>query len=562
MNLKILIAMIKFSNLPKKRVPTLIFLLLLQFSVTTILFSQSQANISVGSALFLTKEEYNKLPRPNWDTLEKESKSKTIFLVNTSSTKILFNPPIGSQGHQNSCVGWATSTALGILNYQKYYCWEIAQRSPSYIYNQVKILNCTSGAALIDGINLIINQGSSSMRLMPYDINNCSILPNSEQIYDASKNKAYSHFVLDKWDVSGIKNAIDLGDPVVVGFFCNQSFNDMWYKGKGIWKVNYGDPIAGHAACIIGYDDIQKMFKVQNSMGLEAGDKGYFWVTYDLVKDSCFEELYILSGINSKNSETISGPAIVCFSDATFTLENPPLGCTISWDNSPNLRLLSASGNKAVFSAVSKETNDQGWVKAIINSCSFTIPKRDVWVGIPQLTNQMVDGNSYYPGMQICPGSHLLSIDPKGSNTVATNWTVPTGIQYTKGINSLNFNLPTSTSRVIISGTSNNMCDNNSNFSFDLFNININNSDSIKMTLYPNPASDNVTITILESPSNNEPIVYSINIYDRQSILLSSMTRSGQSFNIPLVNMRDGTYIIEVSAGSHYYHQQLIVKHN
>ncbi len=103
------------------------------------------------------------------------------------------------------------------------------------------------------------------------------------------------------------------------------------------------------------------------------------------------------------------------------------------------------------------------------------------------------------------------------------------------------------------------------------------------MTLYPNPASDNVTVTMTEyvpsaeysdtagfvSETMNdtytesvEAITYTIRIYNNQSALLSTFTRSGGSINIPLVNMKDGAYIIEVSDEKKYYRQQLIVKHN
>jgi hypothetical protein len=104
------------------------------------------------------------------------------------------------------------------------------------------------------------------------------------------------------------------------------------------------------------------------------------------------------------------------------------------------------------------------------------------------------------------------------------------------------------------------------------------------MTLFPNPASDNVTITMTENiPSTEycdttgfiiepvtdidtyaesvEPPTFTIRIYNSQSELLYTCKRSGNSFNIPLVNMKDGAYIIEVSDGESFYRQQLIIKH-
>jgi hypothetical protein len=98
------------------------------------------------------------------------------------------------------------------------------------------------------------------------------------------------------------------------------------------------------------------------------------------------------------------------------------------------------------------------------------------------------------------------------------------------------------------------------------------------LSLYPNPASDNVTLTIKENPllilndsvsvdpgasqpSIEESTNYTIRIFNNQSTLLFSAKRSGNTFNIPLNNMKDGTYIIEVSNGKTSYTQQLIVKH-
>ena len=100
------------------------------------------------------------------------------------------------------------------------------------------------------------------------------------------------------------------------------------------------------------------------------------------------------------------------------------------------------------------------------------------------------------------------------------------------------------------------------------------------MTVNPNPASDHVTITMIDnaplveysdSSINNTtitdakavgPTIYTIHIYNSQSVLISTVTRTGKSFDIPLINMRDGTYIIEVSDGKNSYRRQLIVKHN
>jgi hypothetical protein len=95
-------------------------------------------------------------------------------------------------------------------------------------------------------------------------------------------------------------------------------------------------------------------------------------------------------------------------------------------------------------------------------------------------------------------------------------------------------------------------------------------------TIYPNPASDNITITMIDNslsntdttfvnqniPNANIPTNFTIKIYNSQSALISSVKRNGMNFSVPLTNMRDGTYIVEVSDGKTSTTQTLIVKHN
>ena len=83
----------------------------------------------------------------------------------------------------------------------------------------------------------------------------------------------------------------------------------------------------------------------------------------------------------------------------------------------------------------------------------------------------------------------------------------------------------------------------------------------------PNPISTMSTDSELTSEStnnviDNKQINFTIKIYNSQSMLLSTFTRSGSIFSIPLTNLRDGVYVIEVSDGINNSRQQFIVKNN
>ena len=280
---------------------------------------------------------------------------------------------------------------------------------------------------------------------------------------------------------------------------------------------------------------------------------------------------------------TISGPTLVCTSNTTFTLHNTPPGDTVNWTKSSNLQYVSGQGTDNYTVKAYSSASGNGWVQATIylSGCgSVTLPRYSVWAGTPQITNKKVDGGYYYPGMQICPGNHYLNVTPVGGDAGTATWTVPWGITYFVGINELDFTFPFSASGVSITARSTNSCGTGSNGSFYLTRKTWGCSGYYAMTVNPNPASDHVTITMIDnaplveysdSSINNTtitdakavgPTIYTIRIYNSQSVLISTVTRTGKSFDIPLINMRDGTYIIEVSDGKNSYRRQLIVKHN
>jgi hypothetical protein len=115
-------------------------------------------------ALFLSDAEYANLPRPNWNVLRQNAPNSlsTISTPITSKIVMLNTPPIGDQGSEGSCVGWAVGySALGILMYPQYNNWNSARRSPNYVYNQIKgTSNCLSGSLPKDALNLVCSQGT------------------------------------------------------------------------------------------------------------------------------------------------------------------------------------------------------------------------------------------------------------------------------------------------------------------------------------------------------------------------------------------------------------------
>lgn len=386
--------------------------------------------------------DYNNLPKADFQLLKTFSSSQ--ITTRTSSTIVMLNSPtVGNQGSQGSCVGWALGySAMGILTYPKTLCWNNALRSPSYVYNQIKAnSNCGSGAYMTTGLNLVKNNGDCSWNLMPYNANDCSSLPNVTQNNDAAQNKAINWVALNRNNSNGIKDALDLGFPIVVGFNVTTAFDSMWANG-GNWTTNSGTSRGGHAVCIVGYDETKQMFKVQNQWG-NGGTDGYFWVTYNLVNNNCFSEVYIVYGGTPALNPEING--VTCLDTSTsntssnYTIGNLPTnGVSVTWSATPSNAVIINTPN-SIQTTLTKSSGGAFTLKATLNStCSGFVSSsitKNLSYPIAAPTNITATPNSYGYNINCSPpGYYKMDYVDLVTNSTGTTY-VSTGSYSTSGGN-------------------------------------------------------------------------------------------------------------------------------
>ncbi len=277
-------------------------------------------------------KEYALVPRVVLVDLYDDTLPNTI-LHNYGDTIVeLVSPPAGDQGIQGSCNAWALGYGCaGIQAYSAFQDWSKALRSPSFLFNQGKI-NCDS--SLMSSIASLLHfQGVCSYQNMPYDEEDCSTQPNSAQKFEASLNKSIYTRLNSNIDTSEYKQVLRAGYPICVITRYVLDFERMWFLEDGIWDYINQNPSEkeGHTTCIVGYNDHIKKFKVLNSWGNEeGGDNGFYWVTYNLVNNGCFEEAYVLQPECNEELPIIEGPDEMC-SSAQYAVHNIPEGATISW---------------------------------------------------------------------------------------------------------------------------------------------------------------------------------------------------------------------------------------
>ena len=91
-------------------------------------------------------------------------------------------------------------------------------------------------------------------------------------------------------------------------------------------------------------------------------------------------------------------------------------------------------------------------------------------------------------------------------------------------------------------------------------------------SISPNPASESIKITITNSKIVRDPVImltdnpddgtaYNIRIMTSSGLVISTVKRTGTTFSIPVNNLKDGTYLVELSDGKTVYRKQLIISH-
>ena len=209
-------------------------------------------------------------------------------------------PPIGYQGKQASCVGWAL--AYYYRSYQEGV--ENSTRpssnsqifSPAYVYNQRSTADCSrdTGMSLLSGLQIAVNQGIATLATMPYKSSDTCTQPSEAAQLEASYYRAasYTNVFLGAGTASLalVKQYLATGTPVLLGVPVYDSFYKASPANPVIGLPDAGAVMrGGHAVTLVGYDDARGVFKFVNSWGSWWGESGYGYLTYEYVQQKAWE---------------------------------------------------------------------------------------------------------------------------------------------------------------------------------------------------------------------------------------------------------------------------------
>jgi hypothetical protein len=218
------------------------------------------------------------------------------------STSVYF-PPIGDQVSNGACTSWAFGYyAFGYMLAKQQDWRDTSAGNPehlvsvNFIFN--KITSTTyfggdTGSSFNANTQFLLNWGAASMASVPYSYKDIKSWGNETAMDEAGNYKITGSTLIrySSSTVQEIKNKINNYTPVV--FAMNANVFQTYYKDGGhvVSAYEYDFTTTNHAQTIIGYDDNVTddnefgAFKVANSWGEGFGEDGFYWITYDCIRE-------------------------------------------------------------------------------------------------------------------------------------------------------------------------------------------------------------------------------------------------------------------------------------
>ena len=208
--------------------------------------------------------------------------------------------PVRDQGHLGSCTAFAIGVGLREFLMNKASA-TFVQMSPLWLYlkERKKEYTCLwdSGAQPRDGLKVLQQTGCAPEADWPYDVSKFRNSPPAIADEDAKNYKIASYHSLTTLD--DVKTCLASGYGVVLGFTVYSSFESDVVATTGVMPVPASDEqvMGGHAVFAVGYKDDPSVsgggfLIVKNSWGDGWGDKGYFYMPYEIVLNGMASEFW------------------------------------------------------------------------------------------------------------------------------------------------------------------------------------------------------------------------------------------------------------------------------
>jgi C1A family cysteine protease len=201
-------------------------------------------------------------------------------------------PPVYDQGHLGACTAFACAKGMR-ETLQRQNNERVVPLSALFEYYETRanmpvvgwiMKHLDSGGTITEAVKVLATEGAAPEEAFPYDITKFKVKPPAAAYKAAPEFKLHSSTQLASLD--DIKTTLAKGRTVAFGFRVYDSFRHVGADGMMPVPGPTEKLLGGHAVLAVGYDDTKKALIVRNSWSAAWGDKGYFYMPYEVAANS------------------------------------------------------------------------------------------------------------------------------------------------------------------------------------------------------------------------------------------------------------------------------------
>ena len=261
----------------------------------------------------------------------------------------------------------------------------------------------------------------------------------------------------------------------------------------------------------------------------------------------------------------VSGPTVVCTSNATFSVPYIAPGIPVTWSVTPTnlFTTSSGTGSTAILNAASSTSFGNAQITfTILNACGTPITLHDdFWVGKPYLSSLTVDGAGVPISCDLgfyetfTGGNHVLTATFFGGSTSPSFLLNSFGSPYVYGGSSgSNFNFNVNSKHInefefTISSSLSNPCGSTTTCTYFT-------NWATFTSPYPNPSNDELSLQLEAAGESKQVSIFNSN---QEKVFESGTTEKELVINTAF--MPDGYYIVKIMRGSKISTHRLQIKH-
>ena len=261
-----------------RRGGTLAFVLVLLFPGPGGCLSPEQAQQSSGAADPGQWELQQWGIAPEWSEPEEQVPFVLAGLPSDAPERFVLPGMLapGDQLGQASGTAWAVGYAATTYLFRTKRNQHDYECAPAFIYNQLNE-RADRGIEIIEAAELVKRMGCPRENLMPYQAADYVSRPTAAALADAREHRIRGYGRVDFVDLNQIRAHLLQGSVVIVTLRISENFIGL---RENVWENPAGRQRGRHTLAVIGYDNAQGAFIVQNSAGGRWGSYGRAAIPY------------------------------------------------------------------------------------------------------------------------------------------------------------------------------------------------------------------------------------------------------------------------------------------